>query len=41
MVPLCTHSGDVQGLPGYHCTISDREPAAKKLFSTINVVKWN
>lgn len=41
MAPSYTHSGDAQGLPRYHHMISNREPAAKKLFSTRSAVKWN
>lgn len=41
MAPLYAYSGDMQGLPRPHHVISNREPVAKKWFSTRSAAKWN
>lgn len=41
MVPLYAYSGDMHGLLPPHHMISNREPVAKKWFSTRSAAKWN
>lgn len=38
---LYAYSGDMQGLPRPYHVISNREPVAKKWFSTRSAAKWN